>query len=87
MPMVVYTEEEMIEERLAGESEGAARCAEDRDRYMVALRDLVGIIDKAGLLNLSNGVQLGQTSWYVKASERLDYAKKILGMVSEPETL
>lgn len=38
---------------------------------------LVEVINMAGLINLSNGVQLGQTSWYVKASdamERLDCA-------------
>lgn len=44
-----------------------------------ALRDLVHIIDRAGLLNLSNGVQLGQTSWYIKASERMTYARHVMG--------
>jgi FtsZ-binding cell division protein ZapB len=44
-----------------------------------ALESLVEIIDKAGLSNLSNGVQLGQTSWYVKASDRLDTARTALG--------
>jgi hypothetical protein len=43
-----------------------------------ALRELVWIIDQAGLLNLSNGVQLGQTSWYVKASDRLEVARATL---------
>jgi len=43
-----------------------------------ALESLVEIIDKAGLLNLSNGVQLGQTSWYVKASDRLEFARAAL---------
>jgi hypothetical protein len=41
----------------------------------VRLADLIDVIDAAGLLNLSNGVQLGQTSWYVKASERLELAR------------
>lgn len=40
-----------------------------------ALKSLVEIIDKAGLSNLTNGVQLGQTSWYVKASARLEDAR------------
>jgi hypothetical protein len=40
-----------------------------------ALEELTEIIDKAGLLNLSNGVQLGPTVWYVKATERMDYAR------------
>jgi hypothetical protein len=43
-----------------------------------ALAGLVSIIDKAGLLNLSNGVQLGATSWYVKASDAMDYARELL---------
>ena len=43
-----------------------------------ALQELVDVIDAAGLLNLSNGVQLGQTSWYVKASDSLANAKSVL---------
>lgn len=39
-----------------------------------ALESLVEIINKAGLSNLSGGVQLGQISWYVKASDRLNAA-------------
>lgn len=44
-----------------------------------ALRDLVAIIDAAGLHNLSNGVQLGRTSWYVKAGDRMAYARRFIG--------
>lgn len=40
-----------------------------------ALKSLVEIIDKAGIENLSNGVQLGKTSWYVKASNRMEDAR------------
>lgn len=43
-----------------------------------ALSGLVEIIDAAGLLNLSNGVQLGPTSWYVKAHDRLECARTVL---------
>ena len=43
-----------------------------------ALSGLVEIIEKAGLINLADGVQLGSTAWFVKASERLDYAKRVL---------
>ena len=43
-----------------------------------ALRELVDIINAAGLINLSNGVQLGQTSWFVKASDRLKWAEWVL---------
>lgn len=42
-----------------------------------ALTGLVEIIDKAGLINLMNGVQLGQTSWYVKASDAMDRARAL----------
>jgi hypothetical protein len=52
----------------------------------VALADLVNIIDKAGLLHLSNGVQLGATSWYVKASDRMEAARRAIeGAVGSPE--
>jgi hypothetical protein len=61
-----------------------AECARLRD----ALTGLVAIIDMAGLLNLSNGVQLGPTSWYVKASDRLESARAALasqdGQPKEP---
>lgn len=36
-----------------------------------ALRVLVGVIEAAGLENLSRGVQIGQTVWYVKADGAL----------------
>ena len=49
--------------------------AEQRAELLAALDDVVEIIDKAGLLNLCNGVELGSTVWYVKASERFDYAR------------
>lgn len=49
-----------------------------------ALRDIVTLCDKAGLMNLSFGVQLGATSWYVKASERFTHARGLIGL-PEPE--
>lgn len=52
-----------------------------------ALTELVNIIDRAGLLNLSNGVQLGATSWFVKASERLEYAKRVLDDVDTEQSV
>jgi hypothetical protein len=36
------------------------------DRLEAALRETWRVLRAAGTLNLSNGVQLGQTSWYVK---------------------
>lgn len=50
-----------------------------RDELLEALTDLIDIIDAAGLINLSNGVQLGQTSWYVKASDRVKWARTKIG--------
>lgn len=43
-----------------------------------ALRELVWIIDEAGLMNLSNGVQLGQASWFMKATDRMNDAREAL---------
>ena len=39
-----------------------------------ALEGLVAIIQKAGLSQLARGVELGQTSWAVKASDRMEVA-------------
>jgi len=43
-----------------------------------SLRGLVEIIRKAGVQNLSNGVQLGQISWSVKASDALERADRAI---------
>ena len=48
-----------------------------------AANDMVGIIEKAGLLNLSNGVQLGPTVWYVRACENLRLLKDALAKIKE----
>ena len=58
--------------------EGIDVLLEDRAKLIAALEGLVLIIESAGLLNLSNGVQLGATSWYVKATDRLEYASHVL---------
>jgi hypothetical protein len=76
-------------ERLAEIGEGVMRLsvlADDnrveRDRLsainaelLEALETLMGVIISAGLSNLSRGVQLGPTVWYVKASDAMDSAK------------
>lgn len=49
-----------------------------------ALCGLIEVIDAAGLYNLSTGVQLGQTVWYVKASDALDAARALLSQPKEP---
>lgn len=50
-----------------------------------ALRGLVEIIDAAGLANLSIGVQLGPTSWYVKANDRLERARAVIAQATRSE--
>lgn len=44
-----------------------------------AVRGLVSVIEAAGLENLSRGVQLGQTVWYVKATDAMAAAADALG--------
>ena len=43
-----------------------------------ALEGIVKVIETAGLQNLSNGVQLGATAWFVKAEDAVNYAKSTL---------
>lgn len=63
----------------ARESQAAnARLISASPALLAALTGLVEIIDKAGLLNLSHGVQLGPTSWYMKACDRLDAAREAI---------
>lgn len=55
-----------------------------REQELVeALRDCVEIVDAAGLQNLTRGVQLGPTVWFVKATERFDHARVVLGIADE----
>ena len=62
------------EELLKEAQQDAKEIKELRD----ALSRLVSIIDAAGVINLSRGVQLGQTSWYVKATDAMAYAKAVM---------
>lgn len=49
-----------------------------------ALRELVDIIEAAGLMQLSRGVELGQTVWYVKASDTLEFCNRVLAKIVAP---
>lgn len=64
-------------------NEANARLIAAAPDMLSALRGLVEIIDSAGLLNLANGVQLGATSWYVKANDRLEYARALLAPLTD----
>jgi hypothetical protein len=66
----------LIQAALDGETPQCSSAGSDELRR--ALSHLVEVIDAAGLLNLSNGVQLGPTVWYVKASEAMDIARAAL---------
>ena len=48
-----------------------------------ALESLVRVIDAAGVNNLTNGVQLGQTSWFVKCTDAMSRARKALATLGE----
>ena len=52
--------------------------ADQRAELLAVLVGLVEIIEKAGLRNLANGVQLGQVSWLVKATDRVDDACAVI---------
>jgi hypothetical protein len=85
---------EKAAERLADLAEGRASyylLTQDREAMRLILRDrerlreveeaasaFLEIIDKAGLDHLVNGVQLGPTVWFVKASERRDRIAKLI---------
>lgn len=45
---------------------------------LAALTNLVKIIESAGVANLTRGVELGQTVWFVKASDGLEYANEAI---------
>ena len=47
------------------------------------LRRIICLIDSAGLGNLSNGVQLGQISWYAKMSDEVEIAKRALAELED----
>lgn len=48
-----------------------------------ALEGFIGVINAAGIYNLSRGVQLGQTVWYVKASDAMESSRAALAKAKE----
>jgi hypothetical protein len=59
-------------------------CMTQRDELLSALTNLVCVIEKAGLINLSNGVQLGQMSWLMKATDAVEYSKLAIAKCEKP---
>lgn len=67
---------------LIGCDERAARQVKEADslravnaELVAVLENLTSVIDSAGLYNLSRGVELGSTVWYVKATDGMDAAR------------
>jgi hypothetical protein len=58
---------------------------QERQEVREALEGLVEVIEAAGLENLLRGVQLGQTVWYVKASDAMASAKAALAAQAQKE--
>ncbi len=72
-------------ERILTPPEAAAYQREAGPDLYGALTHLVKVIEAAGLLNLSNGVQLGPTVWYVKACDAIDYARRAIAKAEARE--
>ena len=51
---------------------------ENYDCCIDVLREIVILIDKAGLHNLANGVELGSRSWCGKMNAQIERAKAVL---------
>ncbi|NWF45425.1 hypothetical protein F3K02_09215 [Hydrogenophaga sp. D2P1] len=61
-----------VERRKIEAKAEVARLSAINAELLEALKDLTGVITAAGLSNLSRGVQLGPTVWYVKASDAME---------------
>lgn len=48
------------------------------EEWREAMADMLSIIESAGIMNLANGVQLGQVSWAVKMTDACNYARALL---------
>ena len=47
------------------------------------LEHITGLIESAGVRNLSNGVQLGATSWFVKMNRTIANAKHLMSEMEQ----
>lgn len=55
------------------------------EEWREALADMLSIIESAGIMNLANGVQLGQVSWSVKMTDACNYARALLQSAPQSE--
>ena len=58
--------------------EQGVRMDKELARVREALEDLVVVIQSAGIYQLSNGVELGGTVWFVKCSDAIKQAQAAL---------
>lgn len=65
-----------IRSRLNAAETGRRAEWERAEKLNSAVIGLLDVIDAAGLRNLANGVQLGPTVWFVKASDAVEYARQ-----------
>jgi hypothetical protein len=61
----------------------AARLMAGAPDMLAALKRVCSVIDAAGTLNLSNGVQLGQTAWYMKITDAMTDARAAITKATE----
>ena len=59
----------LLGEDMAAELRRHSAVEAERDALRAALQETWRVMDAAGLIHLSNGVQLGPTAWYVKACD------------------
>lgn len=53
------------------------------EEALEAMREMLAVIGSAGLSNLANGVQLGPTVWYVKASDAIACTNSAIASAEE----
>jgi hypothetical protein len=74
----------LIREEEKGYAKGVADARAEGAEVLAALLETWRVLRAAGTLNLSNGVQLGQTSWYVKICDAEAQSDAALAKVGQP---
>ena len=73
----------MTGDRILTPPEAAAYQREAGPDLYYALNALLGVIEAAGVGNLSRGVDLGQTVWFVKASDAVELSKRAIAKAED----